>query len=256
MDKVPEETIDEMSFMTTLESLFLRLGLLSPKCFESLVGNLNYGDVDCLKMLLSRGLGLAIIAGATCVKLPQILKIVNSGSATGISFLATLLELLAVTANGAYSFSKGFPFSSYGEAVTLSLQTSFIALLVLWYGGNSVMTVLFSLIYGTTVFAITTPGMVPDQVLWFGQAANIPMVVLGKMIQIVANFRQGHTGQLSAITIFMLTLGSMARVFTSVQETGDMVVISTYLCSSTVNLILSAQVLYYWNANAVHAHKD
>ena len=131
MDKVPEETIDEMSFMTTLESLFLRLGLLSPNCFESLVGNLNYGDVDCLKMLLSRGLGLAIIAGATCVKLPQILKIVNSGSATGISFLATLLELLAVTANGAYSFSKGLPFSSYGEAVTLSLQTSFIALLVL-----------------------------------------------------------------------------------------------------------------------------
>merc|ERR1719492_218015 len=173
-------------------------------------------------MLLSRGLGLAIIAGATCVKLPQILKIVNSGCATGISFLATLLELLAVTANGAYSFSKGFPFSSYGEAVTLSLQTSFIALLV----------------------------------LWFGQAANIPMVVLGKMIQVIANFRQGHTGQLSAITIFMLTLGSMARVFTSVQETGDMVVISTYLCSSAVNLILSAQVLYYWNANAVHAHKD
>merc|ERR1719369_2752234 len=188
-------------------------------------------------MLLSRGLGLAIIAGATCVKLPQILKIVNSGSATGISFLATLLELLAVTANGAYSFSKGFPFSSYGEAVTLSLQTSFIALLVLWYG-NSVMTVLFSIIYGATVFAITTPGMVPDQVLWFGQAANIPMVVLGKMIQVIANFRQGHTGQLSAITIFMLTLGSMARVFTSVQETGDMVVISTYLCSSAVNLIL------------------
>ena len=66
----------------------------------------------------------------------------------------------------------------------------------------------------------------------------------------------GHTGQLSAITIFMLTLGSMARVFTSIQETGDMVVISTYLCSSAVNLILSAQVLYYWNANAVHAHKD
>ena len=58
-------------------------------------------------MLISKGLGLAIIAGATCVKLPQIFKITKSGSATGISFVATLLELLAVTANGAYSFSKG-----------------------------------------------------------------------------------------------------------------------------------------------------
>lgn len=252
---MPEEAIDKMSFMTTLQSLFLRLGLLSPKCFESLVGNMNFGDSDCLKMLLSRSLGLGIIAGATCVKLPQIVKITRSGSATGISFVATLLELLAVTANGAYSFSKGFPFSSYGEAVTLSLQTSLIALLILWYNGNSVMTVIFSLIYGVTVYAITTPGLVPEQVLWLGQAANIPMVVLGKMIQVIANFRQGHTGQLSAVTIFMLTLGSMARVFTSIQETGDMVVISTYLCSSSVNLMLSAQVLYYWNAN-VHVHQD
>ena len=93
--------------LVALEGLVLRLGLLSPKCFESLVGNLNFGDSDCLKMLISKGLGLAIIAGATCVKLPQILKITKSGSATGISFVATLLELLAVTANGAYSFSKG-----------------------------------------------------------------------------------------------------------------------------------------------------
>lgn len=83
-------------------------------------------------MFISRGLGVGIIAGATCVKLPQILKILKSGSAEGISFVATLLELLAVTANGAYSFSKGFPFSSYGEAVTLSLQTSLIAVFILW----------------------------------------------------------------------------------------------------------------------------
>ena len=112
----------------------MSLGLLSTQCFESLVVKQEFNNVECLKMLLSRCLGVAIIAGATCVKLPQIIKIMRNGSAVGISFVACLLELLAVTANGAYSFSKGFPFSSYGEAVTLSLQTSLIALLVLWYG--------------------------------------------------------------------------------------------------------------------------
>ena len=74
------------------------------------------------------------------------------------------------------------------------------------------------------------------------------MIVLGKLIQVIANFRQGHTGQLSAVTIFLLTLGSLARVFTSIQETGDKVVIATYICSSSINLVLSLQVLYYWNA--------
>jgi mannose-P-dolichol utilization defect protein 1 len=92
----------------------------------------EFDNTECLKMLISRGLGVLIIAGATCVKLPQVVKIVKSGSAKGISFAATILELMAVTANGAYSFSKGFPFTSYGEAVTLSLQTSLIAVLILW----------------------------------------------------------------------------------------------------------------------------
>ena len=49
------------------------------------------------------------------------------------------------------------------------------------------------------------------------QAANIPMVVVGKMIQAISNYRQGHTGQLSAITVFLLAAGSLARIFTSIQ---------------------------------------
>ena len=49
------------------------------------------------------------------------------------------------------------------------------------------------------------------------QAANIPMIVVGKLIQAISNFRQGHTGQLSAITVFLLTAGSLARIFTSIQ---------------------------------------
>ena len=35
----------------------------------------------------------------------------------------------------------------------------------------------------------------------------------GKMIQAIANFRQGHTGQLSALTVFLLALGSLGEIF-------------------------------------------
>ena len=63
----------------------------------------------------------------------------------------------------------------------------------------------------------------PEEVLWYGQAANIPMIVIGKLIQAITNFKNGHTGQLSAITVFLLTLGSLARIFTSIQDTGDQV---------------------------------
>ena len=204
-----------MSFIDTLRTVFLQLSLLSPQCFDSLVVKMQFNNSECLKMLISRGLGLGIVAGATCVKLPQIIKIYRSGSAKGISFLGTLLELIAVTASGAYSFSNGFPFSAYGEAVFLALETSLVAIFILWFKGNSFQTLLFSLIYSATSFAILSPGLVPADVLWFGQAANIPMIVLGKLIQVKANYSQGHTGQLSAITVILLTLGKNFRDFTS-----------------------------------------
>ena len=55
---------------------------------------------------------------------------------------------------------------------------------MLWYGGNTLFTLFFTAIYGSLVFAITQPGLVPEEVLWYGQAANIPMVLVGKMLQV------------------------------------------------------------------------
>lgn len=234
--------------MDLLKENAIKYGFTSPHCFQDLFIQHNLNNVECLKVLLAKGLGFAIILGSSLVKLPQVFKIVANGSAQGISFLGVLLELLAVTANGAYSFNHGFPFSSYGEAVFLSLQTSLIALLVLWFGGSTISSVLFTLVYGTIVFGILQPGLIPEEALWWAQAANIPMVVVGKLIQVVTNLRAGHTGQLSAVTVFLLALGSLARVFTSIQETGDQVVVATYICSSAVNVLLALQVIYYWKA--------
>jgi mannose-P-dolichol utilization defect protein 1 len=46
------------------------------------------------------------------------------GSAEGISFLSVLLELLAISCSGVYSYASGFPFSAYGEAVFLAVQVT------------------------------------------------------------------------------------------------------------------------------------
>lgn len=50
--------------------------------------------------------------------------------------------------------------------------------------------------------------------------------------------------------MFLLAAGAIIRVFTSIQETGDQIIILTYVCSSAVNVILAIQVVYYWNAKA------
>ena len=63
-------------------------------------------------------------------------------------------------------------------------KTSLIALFVLWFCGSALLSVLFAAVYGGAVFALAQPGLVPAEVLWYGQAANIPMVLVGKMLQV------------------------------------------------------------------------
>lgn len=67
------------------------------------------------------------------------------------------------------------------------------------------------------------------------------------MIQAAKNYQNGHTGQLSAVTVFLLFLGTLARIFTSIQETGDSIIILTFALAALSNGVLAAQVLYYWN---------
>jgi mannose-P-dolichol utilization defect protein 1 len=76
-----------------------------------------------------------------------------------------------------------------------------------------------------------------------------------QLIQAATNYKNHSTGQLSAVTCFMLFFGAVVRVFTTIQETGDDILLLTYLCTSTMNGIIAGQVLWYWNADK-HKKKD
>ena len=43
------------------------------KCYASLVENLDIHDVECLKLSLSKGLGLGIVVGGSIMKVPQLM---------------------------------------------------------------------------------------------------------------------------------------------------------------------------------------
>ena len=65
-----------------------------------------------------------------------------------------------------------------------------IAFLVLWLSGRAFPAMLFTGAYSALAFALYQPGMVPKEMLWYGQAANIPMVVVGKFIQVDGKCRR------------------------------------------------------------------
>ncbi|XP_038242130.1 mannose-P-dolichol utilization defect 1 protein isoform X3 [Dermochelys coriacea] len=84
--------------------------LLPERCYDELFLRFNLLHVPCLKILISKGLGIAIVAGSLMVKLPQVFKILGAKSAVGLSFHSILLELLALTGTMVYSMANGFPF--------------------------------------------------------------------------------------------------------------------------------------------------
>jgi len=239
-----------LDLIEIIRDLVFTLGLMTPACFEDVVVGLNFSNIPCIKAAVSKALGLGIVVGSSLVKLPQVIKIGKSGSADGISFLAVILELVAITFSGSYSYSNNFPFSAYGESVFLAVQTAAIGVLVVAFTKGKLSALAFGAAYAGAAWILLNPSITPVMVLWYGQAANIPMILLGKLVQIVTNFKNGHTGQLSAITCFLLALGAIARIFTSIQETGDQIVILTYVCSSVVNSIIALQVVLYWNSSS------
>lgn len=205
--------------------------------------------VDCFRALLSKGLGYGIIGGSLLVKVPQITKILNNRSAAGLNVFAVLIDLVAITFNLSYSYVSGFPFSAYGDGVFLALQTVLIACLCVHYGGSTARAIGLLMLYGSLCVTLMG-GLTPLAILRQMQVLNIPILLVGKGAQALTNYRNGSTGQLSAVTCAMLFFGSLARIFTSYQETGDSMLILTYVISTSANAVIVAQLLWYWNVGA------
>ena len=221
--------------------------LLTEHCCHQFVYDFNIMDGACVKQAVTKGMGYGIIVASTLVKLPQVIKILKAKSGAGISVLGVLLEVLAISFNASYSFAKKYPFTAWGESLFLLFETALIAFLVMWFDGQRTRGFAFAVIHSAFLFVLMS-GMAPVSVLWSLQACTLPLAVSGKMIQAYKNLKNGHTGQMSALTAWLLFLGCMARVFTSIQETGDQLIITTYIVASAANFVQVAQIHYYWSA--------
>lgn len=222
------------------------LQLVSEECFDRFFIEFDFFDASCFKSTLSKLLGFGIVLGSCLIKLPQIMKIINAKSGFGISLASVSLDLTAITLSTSYNYIKQFPFSAWGENAFLSIQTAVVGFLILFYNRTASKAYLYFATY-LIISYILMSGFTPIRVLWLLQFLNIPIVLMGKSSQAYANYKNQSTGQLSAITVFLMFFGSLARVFTSIQETGDAMLILTYMTSSFVNTIIAFQMVYYWN---------
>jgi mannose-P-dolichol utilization defect protein 1 len=179
----------------------LGISIIGETCYKTLVLDIDLESTECLKFAISKGLGLGIIAASSIVKVPQIIKLVHSRSASGISFLSYLLETSAYLISLAYNFRQGFPFSTYGETSLIMVQNVVIAVLVLHYSGKQSTAALFVAGLATSAITLFSENIVDMKMLSYLQAGAGVLGVASKLPQILAVWQEGGTGQLSAFAV-------------------------------------------------------
>jgi mannose-P-dolichol utilization defect protein 1 len=241
------------------------------KCYASLVEEFNVSDADCLKLAVSKALGIGIVVGGSIMKLPQILisrrllvfvlassfpdriVVLSAKSARGLSLSAYALETSSYAITTVYAQRHHYPISTYGENFFLSVQNVFITLLIIYYSqprlAASAQTKSAKLIAAAVLvtFGMYALYAVPTTTLQGLQILTVPLSVLSKLPQISQNYRAQSTGQLSAFAVLSQIAGCLARVFTTSTEVGDFIVLVGFLVALGLNLVLGAQMWLYWD---------
>ena len=176
--------------------------LLGPFCYKTLILDIDpFTSPDCLKLAISKALGIGIIGASSIVKVPQLLKLLNSQSAAGLSFLSYLLETSSYLISLSYNARHGFPFSTYGETALILVQNVVIAALVLKYSGQSAGAAAWVAGLAAAGAALFREDVVNVKQLSWLQAGAGVLGVASKAPQIYTVWREGGTGQLSAFAV-------------------------------------------------------
>lgn len=77
-------------------------------------------------------------------------------------------------------------------------------------------------------------------------AITIPLSLASKIPQIYTNFINKSTGQLSVFAVLNYFAGTTARVFTTMTELDDPLMLIGNLLASILNGVLVIQVFMYW----------
>ncbi|KAM4620589.1 mannose-P-dolichol utilization defect 1 protein-like isoform 2-T2 [Polymixia lowei] len=210
--------------------------------------------VPCLKIVLSKTVGLWILLGTVLAQLPQVLKLMRGRSGEGLSLMSVLLQLYSTSGPVVYCVANNFPLSAWGERLFMLIQTATIGFLILHYRGNTLKGMLFLLAYGGVMFLLGSSA--PTAVISMMQASSVRALIASKVIQAGTNYSNGHTGQLSSISVLLVWAGSLALIFASLLETGKSLSTLAHVLSACLSCILLAQVLCYRKSSAAIKDKS
>lgn len=238
--------------------IFLLFAYAASLSQEECLNQLNNLEIEigCIKLLTSKVLGYSLVIISVVLKFPQIAKILKNKSVEGISLTSFYFETLVFSISAAYGIHQKMPLNTFGEHVFISFQCLTQVLLFWHYGKVPVSNKIKALVF---FFGLWVPSMfselfpthlqisVPERFWTYIPIYVMTMNAIVKLSQIKTNYSNGSTGNLSFITNFLNTYGTICRIVTTLVELSDVYLLVCYLAGFTWNLILMVQFWVYWN---------
>ncbi|CAO3630590.1 unnamed protein product [Cunninghamella echinulata] len=208
------------------------------------------------------------------------ITIMTKRSATGLSLASYYLETYAYIIILAYNLRQHNPFSTFGEVVFIASQNVLITLMILWYSKrqpqsrrlltastitvttttttitdyNIIWTLSYNFICFLGSFLILLMSSTPMWLLTSLYASTIPIILASKIPQILTNYQNQSTGQLSVFAVINYFAGTTARVFTTLTELDDPLMLAGNILASLLNGVLVLQVYLYWGKSMDYHH--
>jgi hypothetical protein len=101
----------------------------------------------------------------------------------------------------------------------------------------------FMILIGFVLYCIGSLNFLPNEYRHLLMSTTWPVMLFSRGSQIYETYTVKHTGNLSIVTTSMSLVGAAIRILTTLKETGDMVVLSGYILSGSLSLIMFIQ---YW----------
>ncbi|QDZ22988.1 mannose-P-dolichol utilization defect 1 protein [Chloropicon primus] len=201
--------------------------------------------MEVIALLMSRLLGSAIVLMSCIIKLPQIMALLRSKSAEGLSLTGFETELVAYTLTFAYGLHFKLPFTGYGEAIIMSVQDVFLLALIYKYAETPMSHVGIATALYAGGLAVLLSGQLGDEVMRVLSGASFVTIMFARLPQIYANFVAKGTGQLSIFSYLITVFGGSVRIFTSYTDNAGFTMVVGYCMSTTLNFIIALQILFY-----------
>jgi mannose-P-dolichol utilization defect protein 1 len=91
------------------------------------------------------------------------------------------------------------------------------------------------------------------QALWTAlMGVSVVLIISSRVVQITTNCSQGHAGVLSIITVSFQVLGTLVRMFTTITEVNDKVILLSFFLTFCLNFVIFLQIVFYWENSSNH----